>query len=100
MTESKRILLVLEEPKDGTKILLEIADSKERDVMREQAKAFGLNTTIIGLEEYDRMTYRGCRYFDLRNSFTLENFKIDNWMEFLKHWEEHERDDEFGEYRM
>ena len=93
MTESKRILLVLKEPRDGTQIILEMANDKEHEAFIKQANEHGLEHSLIGLEDFDPMTYRGSRYFDLRNPFTLKNFKLTDWLEFLEHWDKHERND-------
>ena len=96
MVEKKRLLLVLNETRDNTQILLEIADSNIREELARQASSYGLECSLIGLEEYDRATYRGSRYFDLRNSLTLKNFQLHDWIDFLKHWDENERNDKFG----
>ena len=86
MTEPKRFLLVLKEPRDGTQILLEIDDPEKQEALAKEATAHGLEYSLIGLEEFDRVTYRGSRYFDLRNPITLKNFQLNDWIDFLKHW--------------
>ena len=96
MTENKRLLLVIREPQDGTQIILEFPGNDLFNQIQKQAETHGLECKRIPLEEYDRVTYGGCRYFDLRNSFTRKNFLLDDWISFLNHWDEHERDDEFG----
>ena len=100
MTENKRLLLVIRELQDDTRIILEFPDNDLFNQIQKQAERHGLECKQIPLEEYDRVTYRGCRYFDLRNSFTKKNFLLKDWLDFLNHWDEHERDDEFGQYRM
>jgi len=100
MTENPRILLVIREPQDGTRIILEFSDNELLCQIQKHAQEHGLECNQIPLEAYDRVTYRGCRYFDLRNSFTRKNFLLEDWIEFLNHWDKHERDDEFGEYHM
>tara|TARA_Y100001960_G_C13968480_1_gene491691 strand:- start:2 stop:292 length:291 start_codon:yes stop_codon:yes gene_type:complete len=96
MTESKRLLLVILEPKDKTRIILEFPDRNLLTEMQKQAESHGLECEEIPLEKYDRVTYRGCRYFDLRNTFTRKNFLLEDWLEFLNHWDEHERDNRHG----
>ena len=91
MTDAKRLLLVLKEANDGTHMLLEVDDPDIRNELVSQVKKHGLEYSMIGLEEYDRTIYRGSRYFDLRNPLTLRNFRVTDWVDFLKHWDEHER---------
>ena len=100
MTENKRLLLVITESRDGIRIILEFPDNDLLHEIQKQAETHGLECKQIPLQEYDRVTYRGCRYFDLRNSFTRKSFLLEDWINFLNHWDKHERDDEFGEYRM
>ena len=97
MTENPRILLVIREPQDGTRIILEFPNNDLFCQIQKQAEEHGLKCDQIPMEAYDRVTYRGCRYFDLRNSFTRKNFLLTDWIDFLNHWDEHERGDEFGE---
>ena len=100
MTENKRLLLVIREPQDGTRIILEFPDNDLFRQIQNQAESHGLECKQIPLEKYDRVTYRGCRYFDLRNTFTLKNFLLEDWLDFLKHWDEHERDNKSGEHHL
>ena len=100
MTENKRLLLVIREPKDGIQIILEFPDDDLFNKILNQAKSNGFDCKKISLEDYDQITYRGCRYFDLRNTFTQKTFLLKDWIDFLNNWDEHERDDEYGEYRM
>ena len=94
MVENRRLLLVIREPRDGTRIILEFPNNNLLNQIQKQAKSHNLECTQIPLEEYDRVTYRGCRYFDLRNSFTRKNFLLDDWLDFLNHWDKYERKDE------
>lgn len=96
MTESKRLLLVIQELRDYSRIIVEFHDQAYMERFRKEAEGHGMKCEQIGVDQYCRTTYRGCRYFDLRNAFTRKSFELEDWVHFLDHWDEHERDDEFG----
>ena len=100
MTASKRKLTVFEEPDDGTKIIVEFQNQSQADQYRAQADQNGFTWKEIGIEQYDRASYLGCRYFDLRNPHTRKVFALEDWRHFLKHWDENERDNEYGDYHI
>ena len=98
--ESKRRLTVFKEPDDGTKIIVEFQNEEQTTKYRKEAEERGIEWTEIGIEQYDRATYMGSRYFDLRNPQTRKNFSLQDWTHFLKHWNENERDNEYGDYHI
>jgi len=100
MTNLRRSLTVFKEPLDGTRIIVEFQNEEQTKKYCEVAKQQGIEWTEIGIEQYDRATYMGSRYFDLRNRQRRESFSLEDWHHFLKHWDENERDNEYGNHHI
>lgn len=96
MTSSSRHLIFLE--KDHSGIVVEARDLTEQDKLKQEAEAKGMTCQPLTIENF-YPDYRGYRYFDLRNSVTLETFSIDYvleaWEVDKRHQEGHEGTDEW-----
>ena len=70
---------------------------EQKKKYREEAEEQGIEWTEIGIKQYDRATYMGSRYFDLRNLHTRKTFSLQDWRHFLNHWDENERNNEYDD---
>jgi|TARA_B110000467_G_C18153894_1_gene385735 hypothetical protein len=100
MADMKRRLTIFEESDDGTKIIVEFQNQEQAKEYRQQAEKHGFSWSEIGIEQYDRAIYLGCRYFDFRNPQTRKSFAIEDWCHFLKYWDENERNNEYSDYHI
>ena len=80
MIEGERYLLVI--TKNKSSIVLECPDLSLLNNWQSKAGANGAVCKCITIEEF-YPTYRGYRYFDLRNSITRETFSMDEILEIL-----------------
>ena len=80
MIEGERHLLVI--TKNKSSIVLECPDLSLLNNWQSKAGANGAVCKCITIEEF-YPTYRGYRYFDLRNSMTRETFSMDEILEIL-----------------
>ena len=91
MTDGERLLTVL--GKDGYTIVVEFSDLKQREEIVKEAESKGMECKSISMEDF-YPTYRGHRYFDLRNPTTRESFSLD----YLLHcWEMDQKHSHGGE---
>lgn len=89
MTGKTRCLMAFE-TRDGAKILVDFQNPDEMQQYRLSAESKGIRCKSLKIEEYSRADFYGCRYFDLHNPQTRQSFELDDWLDFLKHWDEHE----------
>jgi len=80
MTGGERYLMVI--TKNKSSVVLEYPDLFLLDNWQSKIETNGAVCKRITIEEF-YPTYRGYRYFDLRNSITRETFSIDEIVEIL-----------------
>ncbi|KMP12517.1 hypothetical protein UZ36_00100 [Candidatus Nitromaritima sp. SCGC AAA799-C22] len=66
----------------GAAAVVEFPDAASLEKIRKEAEQKGAACISISIEEYIT-TYRGCRYFDLRNSVTRDSFHLDDIIKIL-----------------
>jgi hypothetical protein len=71
MNQGKRYLMFLK--KDGSGIVVEAIDASNWENLKQEAEAKGMTCQPLSIEDF-YPDYRGYRYFDLRNSMTLDTF--------------------------
>jgi hypothetical protein len=96
MNQGKRYLMFLK--KDDSGIVVEAISSANSESIKQEAEAKGMTCQPLSIENF-YPDYRGYRYFDLRNSMTLETFSIDfilhTWETDKKHQEGHDGTEEW-----
>ena len=80
MSENERLLLVI--TKNKSSVVLDCPNVISMDSLQSQVEANGAVCKRITIEEF-YPTYRGYRYFDLRNPITRETFSMDEILEIL-----------------
>ena len=80
MTEGERYLMVI--TKNKSSVVLECPDFSVLKNWEFEATANGAVCKRITIEEF-YPTYRGHRYFDLRNPVTRKTFSVDEILEIL-----------------
>mgnify|MGYP005672232423 FL=1 len=84
--------------KEDSGIVVEAVDASNWENLKQEAEAKGMICQPLSIENF-YPDYRGYRYFDLRNSMTLETFSIDyilhTWEADKKHQEGHEGTEEW-----
>ena len=80
MSEGERYLLII--TKNKSSIVLECLDSSSMDSFRSEAESNGAVCKRVTIEEF-YPTYRGYRYFDLRNPATSKVFSVVEIIEIL-----------------
>ena len=80
MTGGERYLMVI--TKNKSSVVLECPDLSLLDNWQSKAMINGAACKRITIEEF-YPTYRGCRYFDLRNPVTRKTFNMDEILEIL-----------------
>ena len=95
MTAGERCLMVI--TKNKSSVVLECPDLSLLNKWQSKVEASGAVCKRITMEEF-YPTYRGYRYFDLRNPVTRETFSADEIMEIINApLEDHgEAEDLFG----
>lgn len=92
----QRYLIFLK--KDDSGVVVEAINSSHYDNLKQEAESKGMLCQPLTIENF-YPDYRGYRYFDLRNSVTLETFQIDYileaWEADKRHHEGHEGTDEW-----
>ena len=81
MTAGERCLMVI--TKNKSSIVLECPDLSLLNNWQSKAGANGAVCKCITIEEF-YPTYRGYRYFDLRNPITRETFSVDEILEIFQ----------------
>ena len=80
MAENERFLLVI--TKNKSSVVLESPNAISMDRLQSQAEVNGAVCKRVSIEEF-YPTYRGYRYFDLKNPITRETFSMDEILEIL-----------------
>ena len=80
MSENERFLLVI--TKNKSSVVLESPNAISMDRLQSQAEVNGAVCKRVSIEEF-YPTYRGYRYFDLKNPITRETFSMDEILEIL-----------------
>ena len=80
MPEGERYLLIM--TKNKSSVVLECPDFLSMDSLRSETEANGAVCKRITIEEF-YPTYRGHRYFDLRNPATRKTFSVIEIIEIL-----------------
>jgi hypothetical protein len=80
MVEGERCLLVIS--KNKSSVVLECPDFSLLNIWKSKAESNGATCSNITIEEF-YPTYRGFRYFDLRNPVTQKTFSINEVIEIL-----------------
>ena len=80
MLENERFLLVI--TKNKSSVVLECPNAISMDSLQSQAEVNGAVCKRVSIDEF-YPTYRGYRYFDLRNPITRETFSMDEILEIL-----------------
>ena len=89
MADRERCLMAFE-TQDGAKIVVDFQNSEQMQKYQLEAESRGISHKHIKIEEYNRADFYGCRYFDLHNPHTRKGFELEDWINFLKHWIDHE----------
>ena len=92
MKNDRRYLMAFES-KDGSKILVDFESNEKMQKYKLEAEPNEISCKQIKIEEYNRIDFYGCRYFDLNNPHTRQNFELEDWLVFLRHWKNHESGD-------
>ncbi|MCH8156986.1 MAG: hypothetical protein IID18_04415 [Nitrospinae bacterium] len=94
MINPERQLLVIKIK--SAAVIAEPPDPGALEKLKQEAEQKGAACTLISIDEYIT-TYRGHRYFDLRNPVTRDSFDLDTIIEILSApLDEHS--DEDGDY--
>ena len=80
MVEGERYLLVIS--KNRSAVVIECPDFSLLNVWKSEAESNGATCRNITIEEF-YPTYRGFRYFDLRNPVTEKTFSVNEIIEIL-----------------
>ena len=80
MVEGERCLLVIS--KNKSSVVLECPDFSLLNIWKSKAESNGATCNNITIEEF-YPTYRGFRYFDLRNPVTQKTFSVNEVIEIL-----------------
>ena len=80
MVEGERCLLVIS--KNKSSVVLECPDFSLLNIWKSKAESNGATCSNITIEEF-YPTYRGFRYFDLRNPVTQKTFSVNEVIEIL-----------------
>ena len=80
MLGSERYLLVI--TKNKSSVILECLDSSSMSGLRSEAESNGATCKQVSIDDF-YPTYRGYRYFDLRNPTTLKTFSVVEIIEIL-----------------
>ncbi len=80
MVEGERYLLVIS--KNKSSVVIECPDFSLLNIWKSEAESNGATCKNITIEEF-YPTYRGFRYFDLRNPVTQKTFSVSEVIEIL-----------------
>jgi len=80
MVEGERCLLVIS--KNKSSVVIECPDFSLLNIWKSEAESNGATCSNITIEEF-YPTYRGFRYFDLRNPVTQKTFSVNEVIEIL-----------------
>jgi len=80
MVEGERCLLVIS--KNKSSVVIECPDFSSLNIWKSEAESSGATCSNITIEEF-YPTYRGFRYFDLRNPVTQKVFSVNEVIEIL-----------------